>query len=168
MKKVIRLTESDLTRLVRRIIREQSGDSDFPILERGSLSRHYPKVSIPKSSKRYDTSHDSRAFEKAVKVKDKKTVIEHDLDLSNTDIKSLGNLIVVDGSLYLGGTRELTSLGSLERVEGDLNLNLSNIRSLGVLKYVKRNLSLKHTPLSEEMTEEDIRSEVEVGGEIYL
>jgi hypothetical protein len=165
MKKVIRLTESDLTRLVRRIIREQSGDSDFPInvIEQGKK-----RVTIPKNKKRYHTNHDSRAFEKAVRVKNKKTVIDHDLDLSNTDIKSLGNLITVGGNLYLGGTRELTSLGSLESVDGDLYLDFSNIRSLGVLNYVGGDLRLKHTPLSDEMTEEDIRSEVEVGGDIYL
>jgi hypothetical protein len=70
------------------------------------------------------------------------------LDLWRTDIKTLGNLV---------------------RVEGDLSLfNCKNLQSLGNLKYVGGNLQLKLTSLSKKYTKEEIRKMVEVVGEVYL
>ena len=67
------------------------------------------------------------------------------LDLSHTDIESLGNLKSVGGNLYL---RHIS------------------IESLGNLTSVGGNINLYDTPLSEKYTEEEIRQMVNVGGEI--
>jgi hypothetical protein len=89
------------------------------------------------------------------------------LDLRYTPIKSLGNLTSVGGSLYLNET-QIKSLGNLTSVRGILYLTRSSIESFGNLKSVGGNLYLIHTPISENYTEEEIRSQVKVEGKIYL
>jgi hypothetical protein len=113
-----------------------------------------------------------------------------DLDLSESDIKSLGNLVRVEGDLNLRGCKNLQSLGNLVRVEGNLDLqscknlvslgdleyvgdgldlfDCKNLKSLGNLEYVGGFLSLGYTPLSKKYTKEEIRNMVEVVGVIYL
>jgi hypothetical protein len=112
--------------------------------------------------------------------------ITDDLDLSESDIKSLGNLTSVGGDLYLWKSK-IESLGNLTSVGGDLNLYKSEIKSLGNLTSVGDDLNLRGSeieslgnltsvggnlylngPLSKKYTEEEIRSMVEVGGEVYL
>jgi len=73
--------------------------------------------------------------------------IMDDLDLEDSRIQSLGNLTSVGGGLYL---------------------SYSKIESLGNLTSVGGYLDLKDTPLSKKYTEEEIRSMVEVGSEVYL
>jgi hypothetical protein len=68
--------------------------------------------------------------------------------------------------LYIYGT-EIESLGNLTSVGGDLGLTDSSIEDLGNLTSVRGDLYLGINPLSEKYTEEEIRSMVEVGGEIY-
>lgn len=48
MKKVIRLTESDLVRIVKRVIKENEGDSDYEISMtiNGDVERNYTVLSI--------------------------------------------------------------------------------------------------------------------------
>jgi hypothetical protein len=112
--------------------------------------------------------------------------ITDDLDLRFSDIKDLGNLISVGGSLYLFRSK-IESLGNLTSVEGDLNLietlsiktlgnltsvggNLdlrrSEIEDLGKLKYVGGDLNLRYTSLLKKYTKEEIRSMVEIVGNI--
>jgi hypothetical protein len=59
---------------------------------------------------------------------------------------------------------DIESLGSLVRVEGDLDLSFSDIETLGNLNYVGGFLSLGYTPLSKKPTEKQIR----VVGVVYL
>ena len=73
--------------------------------------------------------------------------IDGDLDLSDTSIESLGNLISVGG---------------------DLDLQNTSIKSLGNLISVGGNMDLEGTPLSKKYTEDQIRQMVKVGGDIYL
>jgi hypothetical protein len=94
-------------------------------------------------------------------------MIMDDLDLFRAKIESLGNLISVGGYLDLGGS-EIESLGNLTSVGGYLNLRFSEIKSLGNLTSVGGNLILRKTPLSREYSEEEIRSMVEVRGDVYL
>jgi hypothetical protein len=71
-----------------------------------------------------------------------------DLDLYKSNIETLGNLV---------------------RVEGDLDLGVCwNLKSLGNLEYVGRDLKLDHTPLSKKYTEEQIKDMVEVVGSIFM
>jgi hypothetical protein len=90
-----------------------------------------------------------------------------DLDLRETQIKSLGNLQAVWGHLDLEGT-SIESLGNLQSVGGYLNFGHTPIESLGNLQSVGGNVFLRGTPLSEKYTEEEIRQMVDVKGDIYL
>ena len=93
--------------------------------------------------------------------------IDGDLGLGRTPIESLGNLISVGGYLTLFMT-PIKSLGNLTSVDDDLDLNRASIESLGNLTSVGGDLDLRYTPISEKYTEEEIRSQVEVKGKIYL
>ena len=73
----------------------------------------------------------------------------------------------ISGNLNLSNT-SIESLGNLRRVEGFLNLNNSSIQSLGNLEYVGGDLYLKYTPLSETTSEDEIRSKINVEGNIHL
>jgi len=93
--------------------------------------------------------------------------ISGDLNLEDTPIESLGNLEYVGGYLSLDHT-PIKSLGNLEYVGGDLYLEDTPIKSLGNLKYVGGDLYLEYTPLSMTMSEDEIRSKVNVEFDIYL
>jgi hypothetical protein len=59
-----------------------------------------------------------------------------DLDLRDSDIETLGNLVRVEGVLNLSES-DIKTLGNLVRVEGGLNLmRCFNLQSLGNLEYV--------------------------------
>ena len=112
-----------------------------------------------------------------------------DLNLSRTDIQSLGNLTSVGGSLDLEGCSNLTSLGNLTSVGRFLDLthcyyltsleNLTsvgttlhlreciNLKSLGNLTSVGRDLYLRYTPIPSIYSDHEIRQMVKIGGELY-
>jgi hypothetical protein len=92
--------------------------------------------------------------------------VDGDLDLRGTDISSLGSLTSVSGCLDLSYT-DISSLGNLTSVGSYLDLRGTNISSLGNLVSVDGDLYLRNTPLSEKMSEEKIRSQVEIKG-IYF
>jgi hypothetical protein len=102
-------------------------------------------------------------------------VVEHyegDLDLKLTPIKSLGNLKYVGGYLDLSGTK-IKSLGDLEEVGGNFSFggslrlyNCKELSSFGELKKIGGLLNLIGCPLSE-LSDEKIRSQVEIKGKIY-
>ena len=94
-------------------------------------------------------------------------IITGDLNLYGLKIESLGNLQSVGGYLYLTGSN-IESLGNLQSVGGNLDLNSTKIESLGNLQSVGGNLYLNRTPLSKTTTKEEIRNQVEVGGNIYM
>ena len=89
------------------------------------------------------------------------------LNLYDSDIISLGNLQSVGGDLNLYNSN-IESLGNLVSVGGDLDLRSTKVKSLGNLQYVGGDLVSINTPLSKTTTEEEIRSQVEVVGKIYL
>jgi hypothetical protein len=95
------------------------------------------------------------------------TSVGGNLDLYKSNIKSLGNLTSVGGNLNLH-TSKIESLGNLISVGGSLYLDNTKIESLGNLTSVGGNLDLRDTPLLKKYSEEEIRSMVEVGGEVYL
>jgi hypothetical protein len=72
----------------------------------------------------------------------KKFYYPSDLDLRRYNIKTLGNLVRVDGGLDLFSSKSFQSLGNLERVGGSLNLvSCKNLQSLGNLEYVGGDLN---------------------------
>ena len=95
------------------------------------------------------------------------TSVGNNLYLSYTPIKSLGNLTSVGGGLDLRNT-PIESLGNLTSVGGYLFLSATPIKSLGNLTTVGGSLFLRRTPISYEYTEEEIRSQVKVEGDIYI
>jgi len=95
------------------------------------------------------------------------TAVGDTLYLSYTPIKSLGNVVSVGGGLYLTSS-SIESLGNLTTVGGNLGLTQSKIESLGNLTSVGGYLDLRYTPMSEKYTEEEIRSQVDIKGELYL
>jgi hypothetical protein len=110
-----------------------------------------------------------------------------DLDLQlTTSVKSLGNLVSVDGDLVLDGS-EIESLGNLTHVGGtftmintpiktlgnltsvgrSLFMNGSEIESFGNLTSVGSNMFMRETPIDEKYSEEQIRQMIYVGNTIY-
>ncbi len=74
----------------------------------------------------------------------------------------------IGGDLNLSFS-DIKTLGKLEYVGGYLDLfNCKNLKSLGNLKYVGGDLVLISTPLSEKYTEEQIRDMVQVVGVIDM
>ena len=68
-----------------------------------------------------------------------------DIALSQSDITTLGGLVEVEGDLYLNYCQNLQSLGNLRSVGGYLKLYGSvNLVSLGALEYVGGNLNIGH------------------------
>ena len=91
------------------------------------------------------------------------------LDLNTTKIESLGALTSVGGVLDLEHCENLTSLGNLTSVGRSLDLrDCKNLTSLGNLTSAGGYLDLRGTPLSKKYTIEEIRNMVKVGGDIYL
>ena len=64
------------------------------------------------------------------------------VDLSHSEIESLGNLVSVEGDLNLLGCYKLSSLGALTSVGEKLILSYSNITGLGNLTSVGNDLFL--------------------------
>jgi hypothetical protein len=64
------------------------------------------------------------------------------LDLRDSDVKSLGNLVRVEGDLNLTDCKNLVSLGDLEYVGDFLDLRGTDIKTLGNLEYVGGGLGL--------------------------
>jgi hypothetical protein len=62
----------------------------------------------------------------------------------------------------------IKSLGNLESVGGNLDLRGTSIKSLGNLESVGGSLYLYRTPISKKYTREEIRSMVNLGGDVYL
>jgi hypothetical protein len=93
-----------------------------------------------------------------------------DLDLRYcTNLQSLGKLTEVGGWLILYDCKNLQSLGNLTEVGDSLNLaECLFLQSLGNLTEVGGYLDLENTPIAHTMTENKIRQQVNVGGNIYL
>jgi hypothetical protein len=93
-----------------------------------------------------------------------------DVNLSNNqEITTLGNCYAVGGGLYLYICKNLQSLGKLTEVGGYLDLfGCKNLQSIGNLTEVGGYLDLQNTPIAKTMTKNEIRQQVNVGGNIYL
>lgn len=87
------------------------------------------------------------------KIKDKILKIPYisvgnDWDLLQKYIEKKGNPpYVLVGNINLAGREDITSLGSLFGVEGDLKINGTSVESLGNLVFVKGYLKCNNTPL---------------------
>ena len=68
--------------------------------------------------------------------------VEGYLYLTDSSIESLGELEFVNGDLSLWGCKDIKTLGKLKKVEDLLNLRSSSIESLGELTFVDGVLNL--------------------------
>jgi hypothetical protein len=93
--------------------------------------------------------------------------IDGNLNLYETNIKSLGNLRSVGGNLNLRISK-IKSLGNLKSVGGYLDLSDTEIESFGTLISIGSHLYLSRTPISRKYSEKEIRQMVNVGGDIYM
>ena len=98
--------------------------------------------------------------------------IAGDVDLENSDIESLGNLVEVEGYLILYKVN-IESLPDNLKVGGFLGLSYTNIKSLGDNLHVGGDLYLRYTPLSAMYTRKEIRKMIKdkggfVKGDIYI
>ena len=119
-----------------------------------------------------------------------KGVLLQIINTSDLDSGTIPNLVEVGGGLKLNHTNDyrIKSLPMLSEVGKFLDLSGVNIKSLPMLKYVGTNLDLSYssieslpnglyvggdlflysTPLSKATTEEELRSKINVKGDIYL
>jgi hypothetical protein len=73
--------------------------------------------------------------------------VEGDLELKSVKIKTFEDLVRVDGNLDLIGL-DMKSFGSLKYVGGNVSLFLTSTDSVGDLEYVEGNLDLGHTQIN--------------------
>ena len=85
---------------------------------------------------------------------DEELFVEGDLDLTETDIKSLPEGLKVEDNLSLYGCKNIQSLPEGLKVGGFLDLGHSNITSLPKGLKVWGRLFIKNTPLTKYSTEE--------------
>lgn len=71
-------------------------------------------------------------------------IIKGNLDLEGSSIESLGSIREIHGDLSLFKTNNIESLGNLEKVKGNLFLTLSNVKSLGQLKFVGKTIVISN------------------------
>jgi hypothetical protein len=89
-------------------------------------------------------------------------MVDGNLDMSYTNIRSLGNLGYVGGNLIAPSTKLMT-LGLLKEVSRSLSLvDCHNLRSLRPLEIVGNNLILNGTKVT------DLSSLKMVGGKVYI
>jgi hypothetical protein len=133
--------------IIRRVLREEQEEkilkipgfrffnNDWSILQKFLESQGNPRYSIGGDLNLRDS--DIESLGNLVRV-------EGDLDLYYSDVKSLGDLEYVGGDSTLTGCKNLQSIGNLEYVGGDLNLIRTDIETLGNLEYVGGDLKLYH------------------------
>ena len=114
--------------------------------------------------------------------------VNDDIDLSSTEIKTLGGLVEVGGNLNLFNCINLKTLDKLRSVDGWLNLwdcknlqslgelrsvggyldllSCENLQSLGKLEYVGGSLDITYTYIPEKMTDDEIRNQIDIKGRI--
>lgn len=70
------------------------------------------------------------------------------LDLSNLNIRTLGNLKIVKGTLNIQHT-QIKTLGCLKEIHEHAFLDNTPLESFGNLKYIKGLLSIEHTNIKD-------------------
>ena len=117
MSKKVRLTESELLSLVRRIVEQSEGDEYYKI-----TAKEYEE--LMKLS-----GYHGNGVTRLPKFQGKPLYIEGNVDLSNTDTDSLGNVAVINGYLNISRTN-IKSIGNTKviRYVSDSNTPMERIR----------------------------------------
>jgi len=133
--KKIKLTESDLYRIVRKVLLEQEEEKRSFTFSPGSFESLITSSSGERFVKHLNNKHDE-------------IIVNGDLDLEGTPIQSLPNNLHVKGNLYLNGCENLKSLPDNLHVEGFLSLEGTPIQSLPDNLRVTDTIFIKGTPLN--------------------
>jgi hypothetical protein len=147
--KKIKLTESDLYRIVKQVLLEQEEEKRSFTFSPGSFAS-------------FITSSSGERFVKHLNNKHDKIIVNGYLDLEGTPIQSLPDNLNVKGDLYLNGCENLKSLPDNLHVGGSLRSIDTPIQSLGNNLYVKGALDLEGTPI------QSLPDNLRVGGYLDL
>jgi len=164
--------------LIKKILRETVNNSDDPFWKRVNDGMSYAKGSdiinwvmeynmdeIPDFIKHCDGGLDLEGTQ--IQTLGNLESVGRNLYLRDTPIEDLGNLESVGGNLDLWRT-PIKNLGNLQSVGGSLDLRGTPIEDLGNLQSIGGYLDLWRTPISKKYSKQEIRSQVQVGGDIYL
>ena len=132
--KKIKLTESDLYRIVRKVLLEQEEEKRSFTFSPGSFESLITSSSGERFVKHLNNKHDE-------------IIVNGDLDLEGTPIQSLPNNLHVKGNLYLNGCENLKSLPDNLHVGGSLRSIDTPIQSLPDNLRVEGYLDLEGTPI---------------------
>ncbi len=146
--KKIKLTESDLYRIIKQVLFEQEEEKRSFTFSPGAFAS-------------FITSSSGERFVKHLNNKYDEIVVNGHLDLSETQIQSLPDNLKVGGSLWLNGT-PIQSLPDNLYVGGYLNLHETQIQSLPDNLYVGGYLNLDKTPI------QSLPDNLDVKGVIYI
>jgi hypothetical protein len=146
--KKIKLTESDLYRIVRRVLLEQEEEKRSFTFSPGTF-------------KSFITSSSGERFVKHLNNKYDRVIVNEELDLSETPIQSLPDNLRVEGGLYLDGT-SIQSLPDNLSVWGNLELSRTPIKFLPDNLFFMKDLGLSFSSI------EFLPKNIRVNGNLYL
>ena len=147
--KKIKLTESDLYRIIKQVLLEQEEEKRTVTFSPGTF-------------KNFITSSSGEGFVRTLNNKFDEIIVNGDLDLSETSIESLPDNLYVGEDLNLIRT-PIQSLPNNLYVGGELNLlGCKNLQSLGDNLYVGGSLDLRGTQI------QSLPDNLDVKGTIYI
>lgn len=128
------------------IIREDQFKKLVSILNEENTEDEYYKITGQEFAELMDEASYNPAVTRIKRFKGKPLYITTKLDLSGIDeLTDLGNVVYIDGDLNVSSTN-IHSLDKITYINGNLNISYTNIRSLGKTK-VKGYVSDHNTPL---------------------
>jgi hypothetical protein len=161
----------------RLILEKEEKDTLLPI-KGNEFIKKYKKMLEPEFSKRYGMEVPKYKLKGAdgikiigdldlgeldvEKILNEVIVVDGNLNLRKSKIKTLGRLEKVSGYVDLSGCKELTDLGNLKYVNDYLDLSETKIKTLGNLEDVGKTLYI------DEVRIEDLSKLKYVGGDINL
>jgi len=148
--KKIKLTESDLYRIVRRVLLEQEEEKRSITFSPGSFAS-------------FITSSSGERFVRTLNNKYDEVIVNGELDLDETPIQFLPNNLIINGSLSLWRCGNLEFLPDNLVINGDLTLSAcENLQFLPSNLVVNGDMSLMYTPIK------FLPDNFEVGGGLNL
>ena len=128
------------------LIREDQFRKLVSILKEEDTEDEYYKMTGQEFAELMDEASYNPAVTRIKRFKGKPLYITTKLDLSGMDeLTDLGNVAYIDGDLDVASTN-IHSLGKITYINGSLNISYTNIRSLGKTE-VKGYVSDRNTPL---------------------
>jgi len=148
------MAQSKMTELVNKYglgeVAKMMSMEPYQIIEKGLLETYESNIVI---------------WDKPIKSLGNLRYVYGHVQIDESKIRSLGKLEYVTGNLKVRYS-PLESLGDLRLVGGDLSLIATDVKNFGKLESVGGNLDIRGTHLAK-LPEHEIRSMINIGGEIY-